>query len=167
MKQFQRFLFCSIALISLSGCGEKSPEGFPVNVYPSTVTVTKGGEKLANVSVYFDLETPQNWNIGGVTDTNGIAVIRTTQSAFQKNGAPEGTYQVRLSEEMPVMPDELSDTQFMALTPAERMAYEKKKDAFIEAHRKIPRKYTGRTNTPISITVSASAPNELTIDTAK
>jgi hypothetical protein len=167
MKQFKTFILFSITLISLSGCGEKLPDGFPVKVYPTTVIVTKGNEKLANISVYFDLETPQNWNIGGITDANGVAVIRTTQSEFQKNGVPEGTYKIRLSEETPIMPDELSDNQYMALTPAERTSYEKKKDAFIEANRKIPLKYTRRNNTPVSITVSASAPNELTIDTAK
>ncbi|MDR1493280.1 MAG: hypothetical protein LBT05_11240 [Planctomycetaceae bacterium] len=167
MKQFKTFILFSVTSILLSGCGEKSPEGFPVKVYPTTITVTKGSEKLANISVYFDLEIPQDWNIGGVTGTNGVAVIRTTQSAFQKNGAPEGTYKVRLSEETPIMPDELSDAQYMALTPTERISYEKKKDAFIEANRKIPLKYTSRNNTPVSITVSASAPNELTIDTAK
>jgi predicted small lipoprotein YifL len=167
MKRLKTLILFSAALISMFGCGQKTPDGFPEKTYPTTVIVTKGSEKLANISVYFDLETSQNWNIGGLTNTNGIAVIRTTQSAFQKNGVPEGTYKVRLSEEMPTMPDELSDDQYRALTPEERIRYEKKKNAFIEANRKIPLKYTSQTNTPVSITVSASAPNELTVDTAK
>ncbi|MDR1958433.1 MAG: hypothetical protein LBQ54_14455, partial [Planctomycetaceae bacterium] len=55
------WIFCLLIFFCCTGCGGKTPEGFPAKVHPAKVTVVKGSEKLQNVSVYFDAGTPQNW----------------------------------------------------------------------------------------------------------
>ena len=74
------------------GCGgKKKPEGLP-KLVPLSVKVIQDGQPLneASVSLISDKPELMRWPSGGVTGTDGVAVITT----YGFEGAPEGTFKV-------------------------------------------------------------------------
>lgn len=93
----KNFLFgCPISLIIvlaifLCGCSEKKPPGLP-NLYPVSIQVTQAGVPLDEATVSLvSVDAGSNWIIGGLTDTNGKAQLRTYGKYI---GAPAGRFKV-------------------------------------------------------------------------
>ncbi|MDO4587047.1 MAG: hypothetical protein Q4C95_07080 [Planctomycetia bacterium] len=82
-------------LIGLCVCpscgGKKYPDGFP-KVYPLKVKVIQAGAPLADASINFFAEdaTISKWAVGGTTNAEGIAEIRTQNFP----GCPAGKFKV-------------------------------------------------------------------------
>lgn len=83
------FMITGFALV---GCTEKRPDGMP-DLHPISVTLTQDGQPLAEASVLLlsDDESLTRWGVGGSTDQNGVATIRTYG---KYPGAPAGEYRV-------------------------------------------------------------------------
>lgn len=83
-------LTCCVAFV---GCaGEKTPPDMP-KIYPTTITITQAGAPCPGASVQLMKKDDLNykWFAGGVTDDNGVCVIRTLGKYL---GAPEGDFNV-------------------------------------------------------------------------
>ncbi|MDO5582160.1 MAG: carboxypeptidase regulatory-like domain-containing protein [Planctomycetia bacterium] len=99
----KRICFAQYAVLLLfavgmcTGCGEKQPEGLP-ELSPCTITITQEGSPLAQATVLLIPQDPslKDWSMGGTTDANGKALIRTHG---QYNGIPVGEYIVVVNKE--------------------------------------------------------------------
>lgn len=98
-----------ICTLLFSGCGERRPDGMPP-LYPTKLTFIQAGKPLPGVRVtlFFEDENQKNWPISGISDSNGVAVLKT-QAIY--NGVPAGRYVVCVEK------NELNYTQ--PVTPAE------------------------------------------------
>lgn len=149
-------LFCAGA-----GCGPNSGEGIP-KLFPVTVTVTTGGQPLADISV--NLAGAEGLSIGGTTDATGKAVLSTRRSSFVEEGAPQGEYKVTLSESGPKVRS-LSIAERESMSKAELAAYEKEVENANKGWKpQIPKTLTTFDKTPLSVSVTNSADNALTVD---
>lgn len=91
-----RLVIVLVVLLSFFGCRRTipRPEGLPPLV-PCTVSVTFGGEKIANVGVLLRSKTPDNrWGAGGRTNSDGKVVLKTA-GAFE--GVVPGEYVISFS----------------------------------------------------------------------
>ena len=87
--------FSSVAMLFLSGCGEKLPDGMP-RPHPVTIQVVSEGNPVEGAAILFYPEDEASrWGGGGVTDSSGNVSIRTLG---QFNGAPAGRYKVIISK---------------------------------------------------------------------
>jgi len=79
-----------ILVLALSGCSEPRPDGMPP-LHPVSLTFTQEGEPLEGATVaLFSQDDPDfQWAVGGSTDRNGVAVLKTHGTY---TGAPEGRY---------------------------------------------------------------------------
>lgn len=114
------FPFCFLALFcSCSKC----PEGFP-KVYPFELKVNKGGAPVAGVQIMFRSSTGagNSLAIGGTTDENGTAVIRTRMGQYCRDGLPEGEWRVNLIKAA-VLPEEKTPEELAKMTENERDKY--------------------------------------------
>ena len=94
------FLMMCCCLTWLTGCGTKYPADFPT-VYPMTVKVTDGDTPLSDVRLMFYQASSgagSGYAVSGVTNTNGVAKVSTSQGAYAKSGIPVGEYVVTLED---------------------------------------------------------------------
>ena len=157
MRRIFPFLI-AVWICAFSGCGEKRPDGMP-KLYPTVLLVKEGGTPLPDVFVTFyneDGSLPR-WNIGGVTDANGILKLNTYG---KYSGVPEGKFKVVLSKlgEVPPAPEfgayESADKYQEAVTQYERSLRDNPPKQLI------PEEYTAVTSTPLI----AEVPGKKTIE---
>ena len=90
-------IFAVCCLSSLfSGCGgAEKPNDFP-KLYSCTIGITQNGTPVEGVQVVvYDPEANSRWAVGGITDRNGNAAVRTHG---QFVGAPAGKYKVFMTK---------------------------------------------------------------------
>jgi hypothetical protein len=86
-----------LSFVLFCGCGgQRTPDGLP-KLYPVTLQFTQEGEPCDGASVQFVAvsESPNNWVVGGSTNTAGIAMLKTYG---QYPGVPEGKYKIVVSK---------------------------------------------------------------------
>lgn len=91
-------VFVILTLVVCVSCGKaKKPDGMP-DLYPCTITLTQGGEPLANASILCQSNDPKliRWAITGQTDEKGVAKIFTMG---KYEGAPAGSFAVVVTKE--------------------------------------------------------------------
>ena len=96
-RPFASFIILSLVALLLTGCGgEPRPAGMP-KLYPVSITVLQEGTPLAGATVTLVSETPElaRWGPMGVTDANGVAIMRTNG---RYEGAPLGTFKIVVSK---------------------------------------------------------------------
>ncbi|MGL6193534.1 MAG: hypothetical protein ACRC2T_01785 [Thermoguttaceae bacterium] len=152
-------ILCMITITTLVGCSNK-PSGFP-KTYPTTVTVKDGGAPLADITVFLDSESPAEWVISGVTDSQGVAKINTKQVAYKSEGAPTGNFTVRVDQKCAPLPPDLADiaAQASANSAEVSSADAEKIVAYMAANKIFPDRYTSASMSPVKISVSASGGN--------
>jgi hypothetical protein len=80
----------------LTGCGgEPKPAGLP-KLHPVSLKFVQEGEPLDGVAVVLMPQSDSKWASGGVTDTNGVAVLKTHGKFV---GVPAGKYKVRVHKQ--------------------------------------------------------------------
>ena len=118
-KKFQAFAAVLTLALAASAVSCKRlpprPEDL-LELYPTTIEVTFGGEIVPDVSV---IMTPtdaalKKWKSGGKTDEKGRCVVKT---AFCYDGAPQGSYKLAFSKLEERHGDELEDMQPLSLVP--------------------------------------------------
>lgn len=83
----------SAPILAFCGCGgEKTPPDMP-KLQPTSITIVQEGTPVEGASVQLQKkdDLAYKWFAGGVTDAQGVCVIRTLG---KYNGAPEGDFQV-------------------------------------------------------------------------
>src|SRR5260221_177261 len=95
----RRYAAASLALMLVTVPGCKSSK-IPA-LHPVHGTVTQGGQPLKDAIVVLEPDTPgvrTEFTINGISDANGNVQIRTIEARTNivKNGAPEGTYTVKV-----------------------------------------------------------------------
>jgi 5-hydroxyisourate hydrolase-like protein (transthyretin family) len=83
----------SAPILAFCGCdGEKTPPDMP-KLQPTLITIVQEGTPVEGASVQLQKkdDLAYKWFAGGVTDAQGVCVIRTLG---KYNGAPEGDFQV-------------------------------------------------------------------------
>lgn len=149
----QSFAFCLLLLAVLAGCNRVAvPEDFP-RIYSAQVKVLKDGEPLKDIQVVL---LPENLSlsyiIAGKTDKDGTAVIRTTRGSYEKPGAPEGSYRVKLHEYIPIeMPPQGDDP-----TAKQQRAWNEEYARKVAAVRKVPEVLCDTAKTPLMLSVDPS-----------
>jgi hypothetical protein len=83
-------------MLVLTGCGgEPKPDGLP-QLYPVSLKFVQEGEPIDGLAVVLMPQSDSKWASGGVTDANGVAVLRTHGKFV---GAPAGAYKVRVQKQ--------------------------------------------------------------------
>jgi hypothetical protein len=91
------FVALSLVASFIAGCGgDPRPAGMP-KLFPVSIVVTQEGQPLAGAMVQLTTEAPElmRWGPTGITDADGIAVMRTDG---RYAGAPLGTFSVVVSK---------------------------------------------------------------------
>jgi hypothetical protein len=155
-------------VLYLSGCGGVPvPQNFP-ETSPCQITVTNGTSPLAEVTVNLFPNVPlPNIVLEGVTNSSGIASMRTKQGDYSPEGIPNGEYKFRIVEVFDTgIPPLLLDEQ-LKLTPPQREARRKEINSKTDSLRTIPKKLTSITTTPLKLTVSGETSLEIDVSTYK
>ena len=78
----------------LTGCGVPKPDGFP-KLYPVSLKFLQEGEPCGDTMVFLLPEDESKWSSGGVTNSEGVAVLRTHGKFV---GVPAGKYKITVQK---------------------------------------------------------------------
>jgi len=165
MKKYHQFtyLLLTVVCFTIAGC----TGGYPGDerLYPVSVTVTENGSPLTDAVVVLLREGGKKIiNAGGITDKNGVAIIKTDA---QWDGVPEGTYKVAIAKSSSVE-EEISSEEYQKLDMAERERYNQKMEKKHASVKLLVPEVIARTeSTPLTIEVTPSQNNTATFDIAK
>jgi hypothetical protein len=155
-------------LLFLLGCsGVSVPQNFPATS-SCQITITNGTTPLAGVVVTLFPDAPlPNIVVEGTTNSSGIALIRTKQGDYSKEGVPNGEYKIRLIEVIDTGIPPLTSTEEMHMTQRQREARQKEIDSKTDSLRIIPKKLASITTTPLKLTISGETSLEIDVSTYK
>jgi len=160
----------SVLLISLLlvGCSNNRLPKEPKNLHPVTITVMNGEQPVGGVAVTLSVRNSQGaFACTGLTDSQGVAKIRSLRNSYTVRGVPTGTYRVALDKlpELPVelMPHETDEE----LPPKDAATKEFQRKIYFEENQLIPVVLTSPDSTPIELTVSENEETAFHIDISK
>ena len=127
-----------------------------------------GSTPIADVDVILGLTSESSMcSMSGMTNSSGVAVIRTSRLAWQGSGAPAGEYIVTIAKP-PKFEGKLSLKEWQNLDPMEQERYNMEQARKYDAlPREVPVKFSDFATSPYRMTVSKSGENHLEIDIAK
>lgn len=95
MRQISIVAWLMATIASIAGCGGQAvPEGM-LELHAVQVTVSQGGSPIPDATVMFQPEDNGQWHASGVTDSDGVAVLRTNN---EFDGVPPGEYGVKITK---------------------------------------------------------------------
>ena len=160
----------SVLLISLSlvGCSNNRLPKEPKDIHPVTIAVMNGTQPLEGVAVTLSGRNSQGaFACTGLTDSQGIAEIRSLRNSYTMRGVPTGTYRVAL-DKLPELPVELTPHETdEELPPKEAATKEFKRKIYFEENQLIPAILTLTSSTPIVLTVSENKETTFLVDISK
>ena len=160
MKRNNLFIIFAVCCLISIGCGKKYSGD--EKLHPVTITVLDTEKPVENAIVILVREGGPNVNVSALTDAVGKATMLVD---MEWKGAPEGTYQVRLSKEPPFTPD-LSDEEVAKLDLMAKEAYDKKMLVKREKLPPVISPLLRGDESPLKITVSPGT-NRATFDVAE
>lgn len=162
-KYVFELLLVFFVTVTFVGCNHvAAPEDYP-RIYPSHVKILKDGEPLKDIQVILMPENQTlSYIIAGKTDKGGIAEIRTIRGSYEKPGAPEGNYRVKLHEYIPVEMPSLGETP----TAKQQRTWNEEYARKIASVRKIPEILCDTAKTPLTFFVNQSG-STLEIDVSQ
>jgi hypothetical protein len=165
---FWGFLFLLTIVSFLSGCGGVPvPKNFP-ETSPCQIKITNGTSPLVGVDVNLFPDAPlPNIVVEGTTNSSGIALIRTKQGDYSKEGVPNGEYKIRLVEVVDTGLPPLSLKERKNMTPPQLAARQKEIELKTDLLRIIPKKLASIIVTPLKLTVSGETSLEIDVSTYK
>jgi hypothetical protein len=152
----------------LSGCGGiPVPQNFPATS-PCQIKITNGTSPLAGVVVTLFPDAPfPNIVVEGITNSSGIALIRTKHGDYSKEGVPNGEYKIRLIEVIDTGIPPLTSNEEINMTSQQLEARQKEIDSKTDSLRIIPKKLASITTTSLKLTVSGETSLEIDVSTYK
>ena len=157
---FSGCLMLTVCCLVLTGCGKSYPGG--EKLYPVTVTVMDSGKPVSGAIINFDRQSGTKISTGGLTDANGKAIIKVDA---EWEGAPEGSYMVRILKEPSFTPD-LSDEEYAKLRPDLQEEYNNKMLAKRSQLKPVVPSVLSGDKSPLKMDVT-SGTNEATFDIAE
>ena len=167
--KFYVSISCIAAVLLMTGCSDKRPEGFPTKLLSCRVVVMDGDVPLKEASVSLMPENEkQKFSMVGITDDKGVANIRTTQAGYYANGVPNGTYKVLIiGAEPPDLEHTLTIDERANLQPDQLNAYESARQKRIGAKPlAVPNEFNKMDKTPLTWTVEKKG-SELKVNVAE
>jgi hypothetical protein len=160
--------FLLTIVLFLSGCGGVPvPQNFPATS-SCQIKITNGTSLLVGVVINLFPDAPlPNIVVEGTTNSSGIALMRTKQGDYSKEGVPNGEYKIRLVEVIDTGLPPLSLDEQMKLTPPQVEARQKEIDSKTDSLRIIPKKLASITTTSLKLTVSGETSLEIDVSTYK
>jgi hypothetical protein len=142
----QIFIFFFLTMIIFSGCQQESqPTDFP-KIYPCKITITQNKVPVENIQIsLYDNHISNKWSIGGITNTSGVAVIRTHG---QFAGVPSGKFKVVLSKIESEGETEVNESMTT------------RKSETVRIYSLIDKKYLEESTTPLEIIVENKSVSE-------
>lgn len=154
------FAFCLLFVFFLGcGGGKEVPPGFPAKLTPTTVTLLKDGQPVAEAAVSLISEPPTPYLISAMTDAAGVAKLQTTINAYSAAGAPAGSYKILISKQVQFPEDNETDE---ALRDQRKAQTDKEKADLLKASGILP-DWSNIEKTPFKLTVPAEE-KSFTID---
>jgi len=103
MKNYLFVSMLCLSLVCFSGCGGKQkPTDLPP-LFPVKITVIQDGKPLEKAVVSLSADgTKVRFTIGGITDQNGVATLKTDG---EWPGAPAGKYKICINKTVVPEPD--------------------------------------------------------------
>ncbi|MDR3196637.1 MAG: hypothetical protein LBU34_02105 [Planctomycetaceae bacterium] len=164
MTIFRSFLL--LFTIFCWGCNHH-PNNVP-ELFPCNVIVKNDSTPIQGALVTLGLEEGSStWALSGVTNSSGLAIIKTTQQSWQGSGVPLGKYIVTISK----LPD-TSSLPTRSLSPtesaSERERYQKELEERYKAlPREVPEQFSDFGTSPFRISVESGKNNTFDIDISK
>ncbi|MDR2441031.1 MAG: hypothetical protein LBE12_16850 [Planctomycetaceae bacterium] len=157
----KKYLFLFVLLVC--GCSDK-PADVP-QLFPCKVIVTKDMVPVEGVHTVLGLiNDSSQCAVFGITNSSGIATIRTSRLGWQDNGAPIGEYIVTISKE-PKLEGGLSTEEYQKLDPIKQEHYQLEQQRKYDAlPREIPVDLSDVTKSPYRLVVTKEGENVLNID---
>jgi len=155
-------LVLGVLVMGVSGCGEQLPPGLP-ELHPTTITITQGGENLADatVSLFPEDTALSRWPAGGVTDQNGKATLKTYG---KYSGAPAGKFKVMVSKTVSEG-DPIPDPPDQNASAEERAAYDRAiKTGSYEVFQVVAEEFRTADKTSLTVEIAAGGSNDFTLD---
>jgi len=167
MNLWKSIFVFGVCTFFVVGCGQKRPDGIP-KLYPATVTVKNGASPIADASVFLVHQggTSGSWAANGVTNTNGSAIINTSQGGWKSKGAPEGEYKIFITKRPDVVEDPIPEEIMDDSDARQRFSAEQARK-LENAPKIIPEKLTNPAQSPLTITVGTSGTAELMVDVSE
>lgn len=110
-----------MTLLGPTGCS-KAPPGFP-KTKPCQITVVQNGLPVSDVLVVLTPTEPAGpWTASGITNSSGLASIRTMQGTYAVTGAPALSFKVTLTKQ-PVVEGEKTPKELEELGMTEMQKY--------------------------------------------
>ena len=171
MNHWKKSAFVSLCLVLAFGwgCGKKRPDGIP-DLYPASVIVKNGGSPIEKVSIVLiktnSSSSEGSWSANGMTDSSGVAKIKTSQGDWVGNGVPAGEYTVFMNKRPdftsePIPPELEGDEAGKLKLEAEQ---KKKLEALTN---EIPASLNSPVTSKLKLTVASGGPSELTVDVSE
>ncbi|MGL4944214.1 MAG: hypothetical protein ACRC46_13615 [Thermoguttaceae bacterium] len=168
MKVFVSCALMAVVTLVCSGCGgQPLPPGFPTNLVPCEVTVTKGGSPMDEADILLVANSGEQgaWVVSGRTSAQGVATIYTTCVGVSKLGAPVGGYKVVINKANPPIVDPTPQATIDAMEYEARKAHsEKLSQKYKALPPLVPVVLSNATTTPVSVEVAASGKTLLTVN---
>ena len=162
MQMRQIGITAVVLLVLIPGCRDGSEKIPPT--YPVTVTVTQDGKPFVGISVFLDGAPGAEWITTGTTNADGQAACVTKYLSFERRGAPEGDFSVRIGQKAAAMPGELTDEEYSKLSEPAKAAYLKKITEFQSNNLLIPEKLASTSGTPLKLQVRKTGENRLDVE---
>ncbi|MDR0336064.1 MAG: carboxypeptidase-like regulatory domain-containing protein [Planctomycetaceae bacterium] len=159
MKQSFLILIFSCLFFATVGCGKQT--NMP-KLVPCHITVTDNGVPVAGARISMaDESSAESLAINGITDSFGVAKMRTTYTKYTASGVPQGTFKVAIDKEPPNLPpqnvtDDMNEQQADAAM--------KKWEEEVDQLRIIPKNLIFISTTPITLEIKEKS--NLNIDIA-
>ena len=148
----------------IAGCGASRPAEMPETV-PYAITVLQNGSPVSDAEVIL---YPDGGNralvVRGLTNSSGIATIRTSLGAYTTSGAPVGKSKVTVDKKFDVPPSPLTPDQVSDLEGEASERYERERREAINKARIVPEKIASIALTPLSLTVASGTEGTLTVE---
>lgn len=165
MKKNTRFLvpICVFSLFAftLQGCGARAKPADMPALQPCSITFIQEGKPLSGANIILhSSDSDFKWGVGGVTDENGVVVLKT--NGFY-DGVPVGTYKISLTKlisDGPPPPSSLPDDE------DERTKIMNEYAKQVTHYSTIPAEFRKKDSTSLEIEV-VKGKNEKTLDLGK
>ncbi|MDO4587507.1 MAG: flagellar biosynthetic protein FliO [Planctomycetia bacterium] len=163
MKYGKTLLILAACLVFCFGCGKGKPEGVP-DLYPVSITVTKGATPVSEANVFLVPTSAEgSWSVNGITDANGVAIIKTSQGDWKQSGAPEGEFSIYITKLAKIdEPEKPADIETNEKAKQEYFAERLKR--LEAANKEIPKVLTSATTSGLKITVASGSETKETFD---
>ncbi|MDR3198120.1 MAG: hypothetical protein LBU34_09665 [Planctomycetaceae bacterium] len=168
MKLLLPAFVCLLWLTICIGCNKVTVPDELKNLCPVTIAVIDGHQPVEGVTVRLVSKEPRGvFASNGITDSKGIAKLRSSRGSYTGNGVPAGIYSVVLLKTVDFTEELMPTEADQNLSPSALAKKQSKQEEFLEKNRIIPKILEASNSSPIEITVTNKTDVTMEIDLSK